>query len=93
MKTKSILGFITFLLIIQLMLANLLTSAMAASVPAILYVAPVGDCAGLYPCYSHPQAAVDAAQTGSVIRIATGNYPSAVLVIAGCNGLRPSRLV
>lgn len=74
MKTKSILVFIMFLLIIQLTLTNPSTSAMAASVPAILFVAPAGDCLGLTPCYSNPQAAVDAAQAGSLIRIATGDY-------------------
>lgn len=74
MKTKSILVFMSFLLIIQLTLTNPSTSVMAASVPAILYVAPAGDCLGLTPCYSDPQAAVDAAQAGSLIRIATGIY-------------------
>ena len=74
MKSRPILVYITFLMIFQLVLPNRITSAVAASIPAILYVAPAGDCAGFTPCYSHPQAAVDAAQTGSVIRIATGNY-------------------
>ena len=74
MKSRPILVYITFLMIFQLVLPNRITSAVAASIPAILYVAPAGDCAGFTPCYSHPQAAVDAAPTGSVIRIATGNY-------------------
>ena len=41
---------------------------------AILYVAPGGDCAGTSPCYDSPQAAVDAAQSGDMIRIAAGSY-------------------
>jgi parallel beta-helix repeat protein len=51
-----------------------LESALAAAVPAILYVAPGGDCDGKSPCYSSPQAAADAAPAGSVIRIAAGTY-------------------
>lgn len=55
------------------LLANL-SPVTADPVPAILYVAPGGNCLGRTPCYGHPQDAVDAAPAGSVIRIATGTY-------------------
>jgi parallel beta-helix repeat protein len=48
--------------------------ASAAPVTAFLYVAPGGDCIGMSPCYGNPQAAVDAAQSGDIIRIAAGSY-------------------
>jgi uncharacterized repeat protein (TIGR01451 family) len=40
----------------------------------ILYVAPGGICGGVSPCYSSVQAAVNAAQVGDEIRVATGTY-------------------
>ncbi|MBU1751099.1 MAG: hypothetical protein KKA73_25730 [Chloroflexi bacterium] len=41
---------------------------------SVRYVAPGGNCGGASPCYSTVQAAVDAAQAGDEIRIATGMY-------------------
>jgi len=39
-----------------------------------LYVAPGGGCGGASPCYASVQAAVDAADNGDVIKIASGTY-------------------
>lgn len=55
-------------------LLNPVSGAPASTVPEIYYVAPGGDCAGAGPCFSSPQAAVDAAVPGSVVRIAAGTY-------------------
>ena len=40
----------------------------------ILYVAPGGDCLESNPCFGHPQAAVDMASSGDVIKVAAGTY-------------------
>lgn len=45
-----------------------------AAAAGVLYVAPGGNCGGAAPCYSSPQAAVDAAQPGDEIRVAAGVY-------------------
>ena len=42
--------------------------------PGELYVAPDGDCGGASPCYDSVQAAVNAAEAGDVIKVATGVY-------------------
>jgi len=73
MKSRS--AFFLFLLFNCLILPHGILRAAAASVPAILYVSPGGNCLGMSPCYSTPQAAADAAPDGSVIRIAAGSYP------------------
>jgi hypothetical protein len=65
--------FLTFTLCLLLLTATHWHTVAAAD-PAILYVAPGGDCVGMSPCYASPQAAVDAAPAGSVIRIAAGTY-------------------
>jgi len=44
------------------------------SVSGTLYVEPAGICNGNTPCYSTIQAAIDAASTGSAIKIAQGTY-------------------
>jgi hypothetical protein len=41
---------------------------------ATLYVGPSGACGGMMPCYSIVQAAVDAADSGDIIKVATGVY-------------------
>lgn len=74
MKTKFSIILLVVFLIYCLEPAGGTVRAAAAAIPAILYVAPGGDCAGMLPCYSSPQAAVDAAPAGSVIRIAAGSY-------------------
>ncbi len=70
---------ITFILLAVLLFNSLVPAggrvrAAASSIVPILYVAPSGDCAGMTPCYGSPQAAADAAQPGSFIRIAAGSY-------------------
>ncbi|MFH1086691.1 MAG: hypothetical protein V1772_13130, partial [Chloroflexota bacterium] len=45
-----------------------------AQAAGIRYVAPGGACGVVLPCYSHPQAAVDAAAPGDLILVATGVY-------------------
>ncbi|MGQ9627417.1 MAG: right-handed parallel beta-helix repeat-containing protein [Anaerolineae bacterium] len=42
--------------------------------PGVLYVASDGNCNGYTPCYSSVQAAVNAASTGDVIKVAAGTY-------------------
>ena len=42
--------------------------------PGIHYVAPGGDCGGAMPCHATVQEAVDAADSGDVIRIAASTY-------------------
>jgi hypothetical protein len=71
-KFSAILSIV--LLFNNLSPASATTRTLAATVPAILYVAPDGDCLGMTPCYATPQDAVDAAPAGSVIRIAAGSY-------------------
>ncbi len=50
------------------------SSAAAPGASTVRYVAPAGACGAAAPCYSHPQAAVDAAGEGDEIRIAGGTY-------------------
>jgi parallel beta-helix repeat protein len=50
------------------------SSAAAPGASTVRYVAPAGVCGAAAPCYSHPQAAVDAAGEGDEIRIAGGTY-------------------
>ncbi|MGA9351436.1 MAG: choice-of-anchor Q domain-containing protein [Anaerolineae bacterium] len=49
-------------------------SSVALADPGILYVAPGGNCGGATPCYATVQAAVDAADPGDVIKVASGVY-------------------
>ena len=42
--------------------------------PGIHYVAPGGDCGGAMPCHATVQEAVDAADSGDVIKIAASTY-------------------
>jgi C1A family cysteine protease len=44
------------------------------SVVSAIYVDPSGSCGGYTPCYSTIQAAIDAASSGSVIKILAGTY-------------------
>jgi parallel beta-helix repeat protein len=78
MNTHKVPIYLTLLLTVLLFNclgpARGVTNVSAAAVYAIYYVAPEGDCAGMLPCYSSPQDAVDAAPVGSIIRIATGTY-------------------
>jgi len=84
MKTKtSLIPFavglgLTLALLCLLVLSQvegLASSAAPARVQsATHYVAPAGDCGGVNPCYSTVQAAVDAAQPGDEIHVATGVY-------------------
>jgi len=49
-------------------------NGVALADPGILYVAPGGDCGGATPCYATVQDAVDAANPGDVIKVASGVY-------------------
>jgi len=76
--------FTRFNLLVVLALGGLLTAItilLGATVPVqanpnTLYVTPDGDCGGASPCYTTIQAAVDAANSGDVIKVATGIYTS-----------------
>jgi len=46
--------------------------------PLTRYVAPGGQCDYAAPCYASPQAAVDAANPGDTIKIASGTYTGVV---------------
>jgi parallel beta-helix repeat protein len=46
----------------------------------IMYVESSGSCGGNTPCYSTIQAAIDAAETGSVIRILQGIYDEDIII-------------
>ncbi len=48
--------------------------AQAAPAATTRYVAPGGNCSGATPCYTTIQAAVDAAQSGDIIKVAQGTY-------------------
>ncbi len=54
--------------------------AQAQSDSTIRYVAPDGNCGSVSPCYSSVQAAVNAANGGDEIRIATGTYNENVTI-------------
>lgn len=72
-RTLSVIGICLGLV---LGLAGVLSSGDHVSFadPGILYVAPAGDCGGVTPCYTSVQDAVDAADEGDDIRVATGSY-------------------
>jgi hypothetical protein len=83
--------FIALALGLALGLALLLMAGVAGSAASALapyatvhYVAADGDCAGLSPCYTTLQAAVDAATAGDEVRVAFGAY-SAVTSRGGSN--------
>ncbi len=68
-------GHLAKLVVIALVVAAVHPArAEAPDGPDYLFVSPNGDCDGWAPCYSSPQAALDAAAPGSIIRIATGTY-------------------
>jgi hypothetical protein len=46
----------------------------APAAPTVRYVAAAGLCGAVAPCYSHPQAAIDAASAGDEIRLAAGVF-------------------
>jgi len=48
------------------------------SYPSFIYVSQDGTCGGKNPCYTSIQAAINAAGTGAVIRIAQGTYSESI---------------
>jgi len=52
---------------------------------ALVYVSPDGSCGGNTPCYSTIQAAIDAAETESVIKILQGTYDEDLLLNSAKN--------
>ena len=47
----------------------------------VVYVSPVGNCDGNQPCYSSIQYAIDAAPSGSIIKICEGDYDEPLDVV------------
>ena len=76
MKNKALLLILT--LSVGLLLTSVIFlaigSAQAAATATARYVAGDGICGGHAPCYSTPQAAVDAASAGDTILVAEGAY-------------------
>jgi parallel beta-helix repeat protein len=62
------------LTLLSIIAALVLGNESAHASPGARYVVPGGDCGGMSPCYSTVQGAVDAAQPGDEIRVASGTY-------------------
>ena len=75
MISRLTTSLVTIILFTSLGLTQRPVGVSAASVPVVISVSADGNCLGMPPYYTTPKAAVDAASAGSIIRIATGNYP------------------
>jgi len=62
-------------------LCELLGSPHAQAAATTRYVSPTGDCGSASPCYSKIQEAVDAAESGDLIKVAQGTYTSTALEV------------
>jgi hypothetical protein len=76
MNARRVLSLVLSLTLGLVLVGALLTlaDASARAQAATHYVAPDGDCGEASPCYATVQAAVDAAASGDVIKIAAGTY-------------------
>jgi hypothetical protein len=73
---RTVLGCSIILLVPIITLGVLvwLGNSPAQASPSILYVGPGANCGGAIPCFPNVQNAVDAAQPGDEIRVASGTY-------------------
>ncbi|MCP4166700.1 MAG: hypothetical protein GY759_12515 [Chloroflexi bacterium] len=74
MKHRSLVALGLFVLLNSAFLLPMSLQMAVTTGGGAHYVAPAGACNGATPCYAAIQAAVDAANTGDLIKVAAGSY-------------------